>query len=397
MRIIIMKKKVSLKLFLTVLWRGICQVFQFVARLFGYKGKGTFAKVIWGVFASCMTIVVSIFTIAFLCFFVEDVVYEDWIQPHTADARVWDSKHISNYIVFQDIYGADKGRIFNESTQEIILKDVDWVVTSDDKDSLAVFARDDRRGYLNRFTGEVVIPLTYSRAWVFSEGLAAVEKDGELLFINHKGEVVIDKDFQVCFSEPAYAFKGGHCVVRDAVTGKAGLINTNGGWALSPEYDCISNYEGFWEVMKDQRYGLYTADGKEMFPVTNTAIRMYEKGIIEVRMADNTAKRYDYDGNVLVDFVIDDIDNLQYETTSLRNDLTPSEDYSVDKKVYAIATCQVYQVCGGYGFSDHYGLIDRNGKRITEPLYTSIEAIERDLYLCQPDGIIINSQGEIVE
>ena len=54
-------------------------------------------------------------------------------------------------------------------------------------------------------------------------------------------------------------------------------------------------------------------------------------------------------------------------------------------------------VNAGYGYSDHYGLIDRNGKRITAPLYTGIEAIAEDLYLCQPDGIIINEQGKVIK
>ena len=65
--------------------------------------------------------------------------------------------------------------------------------------------------------------------------------------------------------------------------------------------------------------------------------------------------------------------------------------------MYAVANCQRYRVNAGYGYSDHYGLIDRNGKRITAPLYTGIEAIAEDLYLCQPDGIIINGQGKIIK
>ena len=41
--------------------------------------------------------------------------------------------------------------------------------------------------------------------------------------------------------------------------------------------------------------------------------------------------------------------------------------------------------------------MDRNGKRITLPEYTSIEAVGKDLYLCQPHGIIINGKGQQVE
>lgn len=41
----VMKKRISFKLFFTVLWRGICQIFGVIARLFGYKDKSTYAKV----------------------------------------------------------------------------------------------------------------------------------------------------------------------------------------------------------------------------------------------------------------------------------------------------------------------------------------------------------------
>ena len=37
------------------------------------------------------------------------------------------------------------------------------------------------------------------------------------------------------------------------------------------------------------------------------------------------------------------------------------------------------------------------GKCITEPLYTRIDAIAKDLYLCHPDGIIINGEGMVIK
>ena len=47
--------------------------------------------------------------------------------------------------------------------------------------------------------------------------------------------------------------------------------------------------------------------------------------------------------------------------------------------------------------NEYYGLIDRSGKIVTAPEYTSIEAIAEDLYLCQPQGIIINGKGQQVK
>ena len=53
----------------------------------------------------------------------------------------------------------------------------------------------------------MVIPPIYSRAWTFSEGIAAVEKDGRLVFIDRSGSVVIDKGLEAMGEFPDYRFQ----------------------------------------------------------------------------------------------------------------------------------------------------------------------------------------------
>lgn len=89
--------------------------------------------------------------------------------------------------------------------------------------------------------------------------------------------------------------------------------------------------------------------------------------------------------------MIDNVENMEYETTELGHD---SEGCSY--KIYAVADKQRYCIYHGPDYEERYGLIDLNGRRITGPLYTLIEAIGKDLYLCQPGGIIINGQGKEV-
>lgn len=118
----------------------------------------------------------------------------------------------------------------------------------------------------------------------------------------------------------------------------------------------------------------------------------------EVRHADHITRRYDHDGNMVVNFVIDEVDNLQYETTELRNDMESVDGEYTDNKIYGIADCQRYLVRSrNYSTPDYYGLLNRNGRIVTLPIYTSIEAIGKNLYLCQPDGVIVNNKGEIVK
>ncbi len=386
-------KKVTCKEFCATLLSGIWQAIKWVIGLFGYKEDCKYAKVVRHIFATCLTILLVFFTSAIVYAFAKEVVYKKWIRPQ-AEESYWDDKSLSNNLVYQISWNTEQGRIYDEKQQKVVLDEVDWVYTSSDYDSLAVFARHCKRGYINRFTGEVVIPEAYSRAWVFSEGLAAVEKDGELVFIDHSGNVVIDEDFEVHFSESPYTFEHGYCVLHDLVTGKLGLIDRKGEWVLSPEYDKIFNDNGFWQVEKNDRVGLYTADLDMMFPLENIEISVFNS-FIEVRHANHIAKQYDFDGNVVVDFVIDNVYNLTYVTTELRNDLDVSTDEYVDKNVYGVANCQCYSVYSGMDFY-YRGLLNRNGEVITQPIYTEIQAISKNRYLCQPQGIIIDDNGEEV-
>lgn len=384
-----MNKKISFRLFVTVLWRGITQVFRSIAKLLGYKEGTSFSKIIWGIFSACFTILLAIITFIVLRVFFEEVVYNEWIRPHCTEI-VYQETHLSNHIVVQDLYYHDKKRVYDENRNKVILKEVDWVITSDDKDSLAVFAQNDKRGYLNRFTGEVVLPPVYTKAWIFSEGLAAVEWDNRLVFIDHSGTIKIDNQLDVHFNSPQYVFHDGYCIIENPVDGKIGLIDKQGNWALQPEYDEIVQTNKLWKVSKGHLYGLYSGELENMFPVDNPDIYVGDS-IIEVRFTDHTAKRFDYHGNVLVDFVIDRVENMHYPTTELSKP-EAMDECSDGQVVYDVANCQKYMVRGGR-YEEFYGLLSRDGKRITPPEYTSIDAIAEDLYLCQPHGIILNGRG----
>ncbi len=389
-----MKKTISFKLFLTVLWRGVCQVLRFIGKAFGYKDESTYAKVVWRIFAGCVTGLIALFTgCVFYCFATE-VVYDEWIKPLTEDSG-YSQNILSNRISYQYMYTSGQGRIYDVDKDKVLLDGVDWVSVSGDGDSLAVFAKDGKRGYLNRFTGEVALPAVFTRAWVFSEGLAAAEKEGELVFIDHSGNVVINKGFLGYSEELDFVFEGGFCPFKDATTGKIGLIDHNGEWALSPEYDNILNSEGFWKTGKNGLEGLYTAKLVPMFPTENTSINI-NAGVIEIRLPDHTAKRYGYDGRLLVDFVIDEVCQLQYKTDELSHDMSETEGLYADNSIYAVANRLQYRVASGGG-DDYYGLMSKDGKRITPPLYGSIEAISANRYICQPQGVIIDDDGNVVE
>ena len=53
-------KKVSARMFFSVVWMGICQAMGWFFGLFGYNRDGKFAKCVWGLFSVSAAIVMAV-------------------------------------------------------------------------------------------------------------------------------------------------------------------------------------------------------------------------------------------------------------------------------------------------------------------------------------------------
>ena len=257
------------------------------------------------------------------------------------------------------VKGSDgKVSIKNTATGKVTIKDIrlDWT-TSSPNDSLSVYCTEGKRGYYNAYTGEIAIPAQYRRAWVFSEGLAAVQKNGMIGFVDHKGRTVIDFKFPYHGNPLSeFTFKHGHCVAADT-TGKCGVINKQGEWIIKPEYDNVSAYEEYAIVSK-------------------AGVRM----------------QVGYDGKVLNSFVLDDIDRLTY-TVQERYENREGEIEYLDKEIDTGLFS--YRVGG------RCGLMDANCHRLTEPLYKSITAVDKNMFratlIDYYSEVILNAKGEVMK
>ncbi|MBR3609392.1 MAG: hypothetical protein IKL50_05865, partial [Bacteroidales bacterium] len=118
-----MKKRISLKLFLTVLWRGICQAFGFIPKLLGYKDESTYVRAIWKILITCVAIVATIITCGFLYCFGVDIVYDKWIKPYIQESNIYWTQYLSNHIVFQEM-STGTGRIYDTTRDKVLLKRV---------------------------------------------------------------------------------------------------------------------------------------------------------------------------------------------------------------------------------------------------------------------------------
>ena len=235
--------------------------------------------------------------------------------------------------------------------------DPDWTVRSPN-DSLAVFCSGGKRGYYNVYTGEIAVPAQYLRAWVFKDGLAAVQKNGEIGFIDHGGNVVIDFLFPYHGNPLSeFVFEDGHCVVANR-EGKCGVIDRKGTWVIPAEYDNVSAYKEYAIVSKD-----------------------------------GVAMQVGYDGKVINSFVLDSF----YELTC------DEEQTYVDRDgELRVGTREVGTGLYAYSIGGRYGLLDgKTFKRLTEPLYKDIEAVSKTLFraylLDYSSEVILNQRGEVLK
>lgn len=250
-----------------------------------------------------------------------------------------------------------KVSIKNTATGKVTIKDIklEWT-TASPNDSLSVYCSDGKRGYYNAYTGEIAVEAQYRRAWIFSEGLAAVQKNGMIGFIDHNGNNVIPFRYPYhgnTLSE--FTFKHGHCVVADT-TGRCGVINKIGKWVIEPKYDNVNAYEEYAIVSK-------------------AGIRM----------------QIAYDGTILNSFVLDDIYRLTY-TVKERFENKEGELEYIDKEIDTGLFS--YRVGG------RCGLMDANCHRLTEPLYNKITAVDRDMFratlIDYYSEVILNAKGEVM-
>lgn len=395
-------KKVSAKMFFTVVWSGVCQALGWFFGLFGYKRDGKFAKCVWGLFATSAAVVTSIIAITVVCVLGEEG-YRRYIRGHQCNYDYcYHSEYIAGNIYFHNTEDG-KGYIFNKLTREITLRRVSWIAKPYGKDSLVCYSDGKKRGYFSKYSGKVVIPSKYNHAWVFSCGLAGVEEGGYIKFIDATGKVVIDKKMPYFPNVNGFVFHNEYCVVRSDNRELCGLMDKKGNLVLPMEYKNVSPSidEKLWLLYKDGQHAVLNSELQTVIPLTECTIAISD-GTIDLTMPDHTMREYDLQGNLLHDFCFASVRMLEYEKEEIiyRKNATADEgDGNVEEKeeyYHPKATARLRAYVAGDGYE---GLMTADGRKVTMPLYWEIEALDQDLYLCASkdgDKVIVNGKGEIV-
>ena len=359
---------------------------RWVARMFGYKADTKFGRILWYVFATCACVFVLYAAIETVWGYVDIVQSkrEARLQQQPEYCHDYWNTQLSSDIIYHDAY--DAGYVYNNRIGRRTLTGISWIRESEDGDDLVCYSNGERRGYFNRTTGELAIPPKYEKAWIFSEGLACVELNGRLGFIDHGGNLVIDTVFERSPHIGNYCFHNGLCLMKGD-NGRTGLIDKQGNWAVEPVYSYLDRfYEDFWKVRDTcGNEGLLDKNGQVLLPCDYSSIEIhYTAKSIYATTLDHMDQVFDFEGNMLNSCDFEAIEQIRY----VMNEYDESGPWDLPDPM-----------CLRYRTSDrYYGLMDKKGNIITPPLYYYIEAIAPDRFFCKgPYGaVVLDDKGNEV-
>lgn len=288
-------------------------------------------------------------------------------------------------------YRNDKYRVYNLKTKEYTTPKIDWVSSVPENDSSTVYAIENKRGFLNVKNGEIIIDAdsnNYSNAWVFSEGLAAVVRDGKIGFINAKNEIVIP--FQYCYFDKYNAYDFGYlfhndCCVMTNEKGELGLINKKGEWILNPIYDKILLLQknGYRLVVNKEKYGVIDSNNNIVYPTEYDYIDIVSNGFVLAK--EGKMWQIDFSGKVTKPFMYEMSEEILFVS-----------GYTEDEyPIYTNSDYAKYEILGLYGI-----LNTITGKPITPAKYYDVSILSKNIFEVQDkesgNWYLLDKNGNII-
>jgi hypothetical protein len=238
--------------------------------------------------------------------------------------------------------------------------------------------------------GELIIPYEFNDIQKFSEGMAAISKDGGGGYIDITGKIIIPSTFKhVC------SFSQGIARVIKDINGehKEGFINKLGEIVIPFEYDRVSEFlDGFAIVQKNEKYGMIEKSGKLVIPLNYKSIYTFNYGLAQVEAENGyfgfvnihgeevipciypkvgvvfcegyvsaLNKKYgfiDATGKMVIPFVYD---SVSYFSEGLASITKNGKSGYIDKLGQEIIPC-IYD--NAWAFSDGIACVKKNGKHI---------------------------------
>ena len=313
------------------------------------------------------------------------VIYLGWVQ-YDKRTGMFPGEYEFNGEFGKIMYHNGKYALFSYATNTITTPQLDWVSEPGKKDSFVVFSKDNKRGYIDASTGEIIIPAQFDLAWNFSEGVGGVVTNSRVSFINLKQEKIGKNSF--CYFRERdkyvdYVFNGGYCTAMDS-TKKQGLINKDGEWALQPTYDYINKPLLGYRIIKEKnKYGLLDKDLKLILPPEYDHIVIEKSGLKLAK--EGTQQLWSFDlKTILQPFVYDDVNYIKYGTGQYDangDEIKQNSNYLA----YSIFT--------------KWGIMNPKGKVITPAIYDQIDGLSDNSFTASVEShkITLNPDGKSVQ
>lgn len=396
------KQTEIMKRAIILFWKGLTGIIAATANWFtvilGMKDESKYGKFIRRVVGGSFALIMLLLAGSALSSCINHIYYR-----YLANSYYNSSGYVGQYLSRNATYYSQEyqtdGYVETRDGKKTI-KDIHWIAKPLGDDSLVCYSNGDARGYFNMLTGELAIKPQYKHAWVFSDGLASVDDNGWIKFIDANGNVAIDPKIPYIAGAEGYVFHNGHCVLHSNRHDKFGMIDKHGNWVMKAEYDRIQPVDTFWIASKGGKQCVISKNMTVVLPFIDAVLWVSDNGI-SAEMADHTLRKYDLQGNIVDTFLISSVENMIYETDELRylktnngddegNLIGETEDLN-PSPVHKTARCKRYEAASGW-----YGLMSPDGKVLTNPAYSEITAIGYDLYLCKNgsmSGEVLNGKG----
>ena len=255
----------------------------------------------------------------------------------------------------------EKAGLFNSEGKEIIPISYHWVYTDKIDDNIPIVAelKESKAGYINT-KNEWVIPPTYLYAFAFRQGVARVKKGRNYMYINLKGEPVIqDFDNYVIQNFDNYVIEPSDntYIVGVRKECKYMVYDLNGN--LLDTYDgFINNWSGnaIFGVKKGGKWGYIDGYGKVIVPFEYEEVNNFSEGLASVRK----------DG--------------KWGYINPKNEIViPIEFTNKEVGFFKNGGAEYYTDRGA-------GLINLKGEIIAEPKYDSIEYVNGNIAIVSFNG-----------
>ena len=250
-----------------------------------------------------------------------------------------------------------KAGLFNSEGKEIIPISYHWVYTDKIDDNIPIVAElnESKAGYINT-KNEWVIPPTYLYAFAFQQGVARVKKGRNYMYINLKGEPVIQDFDNYVIQNYVIEPSDNTYIVGVRKECKYMVYDLNGN--LLDTYDgFINNWsdDAIFAVKKGGKWGYIDGYGKVIIPLEYEEVGDFSEGLAAVRK-DNKWGYINPKNEVVIP-----IEFTNREVSYFKNGVAK---YYTDSGI---------------------GLINLKGEIIAEPKYDSIEYVKGNVAIVSFD------------